>query len=184
MHGGKQRMSVVITVPHAVCDERKPRSRHTCDFAAPAAAEALRRELGSIATVVPASINRERVDMNRPAGRDLPERRAAFAMRPDFVLDVHSFDDGAPLYAGCDIVLMDIEPLQPSTLALLAELRRAIGKRAGFAYGSHANDILEEMRSAGVPAVLVEFSETADVESAARTVAEAVVRCCLDRRRV
>jgi hypothetical protein len=166
---------IVLTVPHAVCIEKPG---HYCDYMAPRAASALKGEFAGGAVAVFATKNRTEVDMNRPRGRDLPERRKVVPLKPVFVLDVHSFgpESEPEGYAGCDLVLMDIEPLQPSTLFVLGALRRdpLLGERVGFLYGSGDNDILAEMREEGIPSLLFEFSETKDPRPAAKAVARAV----------
>jgi hypothetical protein len=177
-------INIVLTVPHAVCNPRTPRSQHTCDYSAPDAAFFVKEELERLlprgkahVVVIEASLNRRVVDMNRPKGHNLPERREVIKYKPDFVLDVHSFGrEDSEEMADCDVVLMDIEPIQKGvTIPLLKKIHKSVV--VGFLYGSKVNDIIKEMRDLSISCVLAEFKEQEPkkLRSAAKSVAQAII---------
>jgi len=164
-------LEVVITVPHAACPPDP--DPHWCDFAAPEIARALHRAIPR-SELIESEVHRDPgqiavdgrpgSDQNRPWGRrDTEFRRrldAAFDRRPDLLIDVHSFGEGA-FGEGINMVILDPSPTfapDRASAALVGALRSA-GVRAAIVQGSNVNSIVVEARARGIKAVLAEFGE-------------------------
>ena len=182
--GGSRPVAAVVTAPHAACLSARVRD---CDrVAAPAAALTTVHLLraGLPARLVIGDVPRLLADLNRASTRWRTQFRArvraaltaAAAATPGTrtssssgsggiaLLDVHSFPEphsfpvtefGA---AGPEVVVLDNWPGTAWARDLVLHLRR-VGVRAALLAGSRANDIVEEARTRGASAVLVEFSE-------------------------
>jgi len=178
---------VIITVPHATCpplvdNPRNAKIGHPCDIGAPHASAVLRDMLEathkcSVAYRV-GDVPRTTSDLNRPESHSREWRRnLCLELQSQNVvclLDVHSFPKKEGTFGPLDLVVMHAA----YPLKWHRELRAAITDavpdvKAGNAEGSLENDILVDARMHGVPAVIVEFSESLS-EDALRKICEAI----------
>lgn len=196
-------ITFIVTVPHYACTPADRKANpHPCDTsAAPAArgiADGLRRRGFAVEGPILGTTSRLRSDLNRAESRklrwrtDLDNRiRAAARHGTVAVVDVHSFDRGAPwerdaLLRGRPrplVVFLDAggyhseEPMGPEWLA--SKMPREVAASSG---GSPMNDIVLRSWELGARAVLVEVDEESSDRSpewlatTADSVAAALVR--------
>lgn len=150
-------MSIVVTAPHAACSADTPEHR-TCDRAAERMALKLRADHVFVNRVV----QRDDIDMNRPAARSTAFRREIAATAASVFIDVHSF----PRYSfgRADVVIMEPEPTPEVTLLMDRHLwpaLRRMGLQGAWIQGdAAANSITTEAERRGVEVVfLLEVSE-------------------------
>jgi hypothetical protein len=185
-------LKTVITVPHAACPPETG-GRHLCDRTAPEAARKLHEALPGSRLIVSevhrdpnqiASDGSPGSDMNRPnARRSAKFQRSlddALATRPDILVDVHSFPDGA-FGDAPEIVVLDPNEgfgWDGASHSLVVYLK-AIGVAAQLVRGGVENAIVVRARAAGASAVLVEFSEAMSPTAVDRAV-EAIAMWALE----
>lgn len=176
-------MDFILTVPHSVClvGPRRP-GEHLCDYDALEFAVKIAERLPSSSSVVllPASTHREVMDMNRRESRGTKDRlRLADAVRRSrrpFVLDIHSFDDGATFGRGVDLVVMDTAPISKMRRDFVGLLTEA-GVRASVSSSLATQyDINNTMNRDGVPCLMMEVREGTDLTDIARRVCVALKR--------
>lgn len=158
----------ILTVPHAVCP---PQARgHMCDIVAPSVAKAIWAAGGDAveAPYVPSNTPRTECDLNRTECRDHPFRnmlreRLLREPRVGFVIDVHSFWRTAPTFSPHELVVLDDVPsggtFPTSYVRDYAQMMAKRGVDIAVIRGIK-NDIIDEMRTRGVPAFLLEFNES------------------------
>jgi hypothetical protein len=175
-------VAFVLTVPHRVCAEH-PQGRHTCDTLAVDAAEWLREWLLQLGATVKGPIlgdvsRTEVVDLNRRESRGYEWRRDLDSRLVEmlgstpyvFLVDVHSFDTGAPWTARAELegrprpVLAFLNDRKFVNVVGMPEaLRNALPgawRELVSVGGSPQNDIVARAREIGVRwSVLIEFSE-------------------------
>jgi len=192
--------NILVTVPHATCPPGGPGPDHLCDIAAPAAARQLAaavRARGAVVELFLGDIPRGcrlqhrgcRVcDLNRMRCADTPWRRAVRATlaRARWLLDVHSSPGDARSFGGRGFVILlnaENRPLAGATARRVIAAVRRLGIGAALLRGRSpdgrpGNAIIAEAAIAGVPAMLLEFSErlgAAERQQIAEIVAAAVL---------
>jgi len=165
-------MSVIVTVPHAVCLNTFVRD---CDRVAEKAARYLVRVLqqaGKHVDLFVGDVYRARGDLNRRPTRSTRFRRNISEMINDLskssgglLVDVHSFPDsetwGFDRDRSFELVVLDLMPgADRWRESLVKRLRREYGVDVGYVMGSQENDIMLEARTAGLLAILLEFNES------------------------
>jgi hypothetical protein len=170
-------MSVIVTVPHAVCLNRLARD---CDRVAEKAARHLvsvLKETGKNVELFVGDVYRARGDLNRRPTRSTTKFRRQVSEAINnaskiqssggvlLLLDVHSFPDsetwGFDRDRSFELVVLDLMPGSDRWReSLVKRLRREYGVDVGYVVGSQENDIMLEARTAGLPAILLEFNES------------------------
>lgn len=161
-------MDLVITVPHSVCPTYGNKNHHPCDTDALKFARLLSSALSNKTnslTFIRASKPRLFSDMNRRVSRGVLSERAAIdaalSNNPNpFLIDVHSYDDGASWGRGIDLAVFDVDPVQYRSVLVVAYLKEILGvPEVGFVVGSPRNDIIVRAKESGVPCLMVEVRE-------------------------
>lgn len=117
-------MSVVVTVPHAACEQDRP-DRRMCDRAAERMAALIRADFAFVNRDVPRSV----IDMNRPVARDTAFRRAIAATPARVLIDVHSFP--CCVFGDAHFAIMEPAPT-PAVKKLIDEHLRPMTRRTGM----------------------------------------------------
>lgn len=167
---------IILTVPHAACDNV---GAHPCDSGAPRAAAFLQEALAQKdVQILTGDTPRSVCDLNRIECRqDTAFRQRLSALRPDLVLDIHSYP-GWPLESSSFtpyeiVVLLDGGHAASASLSnrIVGKLVQA-GVRAAKLEGIR-NDIQDEFHERGIPSTLLEFNESLS-DSRTREIAAAV----------
>jgi len=174
----------VVTVPHATCPPREgfakhiffPSSKncqdeeawrstgnHACDFSGPPAGQQLKLALerrGRVVKILEAPVPRTTLDMNRKWSRSSEWRRevASVSRGAECLIDAHSYPAQYSSFGGADIVLLTEGEPETWQLEIEERLTRAAFKCSHTARHDTA-DLVADVHSRGVPAVLIEFSE-------------------------
>lgn len=153
-------MSVLLTVPHAVCLQ-EIKVRH-CDRVAEKAARILYEMIPSSQLFI-GNILRERMDLNRNVSLNtFFRRRIRWYLentQPLLLLDIHSFPPGE--FEGADVAILDEQPASGYGQDLFGYLDENLaGYSIGYFEGSKVNSIIRESNYYGVPALLIEFNES------------------------
>ena len=175
---------ILLTVPHAACRSEDDKIKHTCDIVAERCARKLfdlLTDKGHRVALRIAGVNRMEVDYNRPESRGTEWRKNLEKdyAKADLLIDCHSYPQ--QFHWPLDLVILkwldehggDNREFAYGLLSL------AIQKdiNGAVAYSQKQNDIVCSSLEAGLPAVLVEFSEVAVAAKADKVVerfAEAV----------
>ena len=175
---------ILLTVPHAACRSGDDKQKHTCDIVAERCARKLfdlLTDKGHRVSIRIATVNRMEVDYNRPESRGTEWRKnlAKDYPKADFLIDCHSYPQ--EFHWPLDLVILKWldENGGDNREIVYGLFDKAIKKdvNAATAYAQKQNDIVCSALEAGLPAVLVEFSERAVAEKADKVVerfAEAV----------
>jgi predicted N-formylglutamate amidohydrolase len=158
-------MSVLITVPHAVCQESE--YAHQCDYASSHCAQVLDLSLTKkvrTLTVI-GDVWRPILDLNRIESRSSPFRQKITRLLKSgdvsLLLDIHSYPVYYSDFGDAEITLLDDNVTRNSfelySVSLLS-LLRSEGISVNLLRGAN-NDIQIEAKELGVKALLIEFRE-------------------------
>ena len=175
----KETPIIILTIPHAKCNENHQVYEHTCDFSAPKAARRLQEsftKLGIQSIQHSSTINRTICDMNRWSCINTPYRRKLRNIVKQqqskfnhdvFVLDLHSFPN--KLFPQDELFILDSQftgrerSSRPTTYSL--NFKQYLKREKGISISIHRakankNSIMEEMtRKLGIKSFLLEFNE-------------------------
>lgn len=157
---------IILSAPHAHCRSESDKILHFCDVVAGDAARALQKRLtdaGHEVMLHIGDINREEMDLNRSVSRNTEFRKKLEAdfSKADALLDIHSSPRNRITWNE-DLVILKWKTQEADnrkyTYALLKQL---VGQDldVSIAYARAEDDIVDQATHAGLPAVLVEFSE-------------------------
>lgn len=147
-------MCIVITTPHSYCQDPIHRD---CDEVAGLAGSLLWAKIpGSL--FFPSISLRSTEDLNRFPSRNSPYRQQIRPyLNPDtFLLDIHSYPLGT--YPSDHYTILDDSPMTEYGWDLYQYLIEC-GVEGAYLEGSRINDLVEEARSRGSHAILIEFPE-------------------------
>lgn len=161
----------IITAPHSLCRGDIP-SRH-CDEISETAARSLYNKIDTDTAIFLADQFRGDIDLNRPISRDTGYRQEVTDLMREinqkkqlgFLIDVHSFPDEE--HGDVAISILDNTPGTAYSLTLAYMLDQA-GIPSNYRRGQipvslvKGNDLVNEARSRGLFAVLIEYSEKLD----------------------
>jgi hypothetical protein len=168
IQNSKEKMNVLVTVPHAVCVSKVYRD---CDRLAEQAGRQLATHLR--AQLLVGDVYRANVDLNRYGARSIgfrvKVRKALADTHVNLLLDVHSFPNSETwrLYERPDIVVLDNVPMSKHWLKFVQALAKSTDLNVAHLPGGE-NDIVEEARAMGVRAILIEFREGLSAEQLER----------------
>lgn len=154
--------SLIITAPHSLCFITSP--YRNCDTAAFLASHRLIDQLADFPNIptikyFPSNHHRSEVDLNRAISRQTDYRKNISENLSNAVLliDVHSFNRKG-FGPDVDVVVLDNVP---STWygKKLYDLMKNHNISVAYISGSEVNDITEEARHRGIPAILIEYGE-------------------------
>lgn len=151
-------MKILLTVPHAYCDELLIYG-HYCDPIAEEMAKKISRKIPVDLEI--GDIPRPVCDLNRIACRitDFRRRISRKIKNFDLILDIHSYPSDSE-YGPWDItILEDRQPNLNLTSYSLYKYLQSFGINVGLIYGKD-NDIIDEANEKGVDAFLIEFNES------------------------
>ena len=150
-------MTVLLSAPHAGCFSLT--GERDCDLLAEKAARYLNLLIPESKLYV-GYVKRKELDLNRDQAFNDPFRvnlrRAADQFNPVISLDIHSFP--TPEFNGTDLTILDESPGTDYGHDLHAFLQSRLPYRIGY-YKGAGNSIMNEMRSKGIPSILIEFNE-------------------------
>lgn len=157
--------SLIITAPHSLCFIKSP--IRDCDTIAFRASNQLVNQLnGFLVKYYPSTHLRSEIDLNRPEARNTDYREILSNNMSDcaLLIDIHSFSR-AGFGPDVDVVILDDVP---GTIygKRLYEIMRFHGISVAYMNGApEINDIVEEARSRGIPAILIEYMESISRET-------------------
>jgi len=184
---------VILTVPHAKC-VNTDQFEHLCDFAAEPAARCLSQQLSNVgitSIVYPSNQNRVfQCDMNRISCRNWKYRKDLIEFiqqekkknRKMVLIDVHSFppyyetESIIPFYDIEAYVLDDNFPPISYSESIINYLKSK--KVFAELYTGRKNDIHVEVRSHGIEAFLLEFSERLITDVRERIPTSRMIQIC------
>lgn len=156
--------AVVLSVPHAVCVQRKRTNEYPCDEISAAFAIVLQKKLQDRAIVTYlqlGNIDRNTCDLNRIECRATPFRLQLTELmkQPVFVLDIHSFlsySKEGHLHA----YVIQNAPAAHYTYEFVNAIHSVTGQQIPiFTAQQGANDIISQAQELGRPALLLELNE-------------------------
>lgn len=149
---------IIITVPHSVC-YTNINDRH-CDTMAQFAAENLKSKIKFSVVHLPSNHFRDHIDLNRIESRNTDYRNTLrqHLNSTKFLIDIHSAPPGV-YGVKANLIIIDNSPGTMYGQNLETYLRQS-GINVTRLLGANYNDITEEARALGVPALLFEYEET------------------------
>jgi DNA-binding LacI/PurR family transcriptional regulator len=157
---------IILSVPHAHCRSESDKILHFCDVVAGDAARELQKRLtdaGHEVMLHIGDINREEMDLNRSVSRNTEFRKKLEAdfSKADFLLDVHSTFRSRITWEE-DLVILKWKTNEADNRKYTYDLLKKLVDQdlsAAIVYARAEDDIVDQATHAGLPAVLVEFSE-------------------------
>lgn len=162
--------SLIITAPHSLCFINTP--YRNCDTAAFLASHRLVDQLsisgfmnGSIGMspiqikYYPSTHHRSEIDLNRAESRECDYRKNLSENMSDafLLIDIHSFERNG-YGQDVDVVILDDVP-RTDYGEKLYDMMKARNISVAYIKGWKINDITEEARHRGIPAIIIEYME-------------------------
>lgn len=150
-------MSILISAPHAGCFDHT--GERDCDLLAEKAATHLHLMIPGSELYV-GRADRDVLDLNRDQSLNdsfrINLRTASERLQPTISLDIHSFPNSE--FDGADLAVLDEHPGTKYGQDLFTFLQSRLSYKVAY-YAGADNSIMAEMRSKGIPSILIEFNE-------------------------
>jgi len=157
---------IILSAPHALCRSESDKILHFCDVVAGDVARDLQKRLtdtGHKVMLHIGDINREEMDLNRSVSRNTEFRKKLEAdfSKADCLLDVHSSPRNRITWNE-DLVILKWKTKEADNRKYTNDLLKKLVDQdldVSITYAQAEDDIVDQATHAGLPAMLVEFSE-------------------------